>query len=122
MALATPLGFLALPISRKKAKVRWVHIVRIALYGQAFSALAIVILIGGTILWMITGGSPRSIWLCLGAVPSALLVIWWCSAVRYYLRLPHAIAVGIALSIMAGLVIVMILVWWALVASGVAYS
>lgn len=103
-----PLGFIALPQSRRQAKVRWRHIIRIFLYSGGFWAL-----LTGLIFWsaqsrlkIMVGENPwlheRILGLTLYLTPLFLL-LWWSFASSRYLKMRHPWAIGAAVTIMAGL-------------------
>ncbi|MCZ6834722.1 MAG: hypothetical protein O7G85_03015 [Planctomycetota bacterium] len=99
-----PLGFMLIPISRKIAKVQWLHIVRISIY--SLLALCIPLL---TMLFNLPQGYrgwyfefQRTLdWFglsCFIVTPLALF-IWWRYATVHYLKMPHAR--GLAFSVLA---------------------
>lgn len=104
-----PLAFVALPQSLRKAKVRWQHLVRIALY----SALIIVPPLGLYISsqMYLVRRYPNMIyhhwrlpeWLIPGCLVYVLagLILWWSLAAKHYLKLPHAWGVGVSMVILA---------------------
>ena len=105
-----PLAFMVLPQSLRKAKVRWQHLARVALY----SSLIIVPPLG---LYMRNGNGGWNFhwWLPQWLVPCSLiymltgLIIWWSLAAKHYLKLPHAWGVGVSMVVLAyagGLLIV----------------
>ena len=97
-----PLAFVALPQSLRKAKVRWQHLVRIALYSWPIIVPSLGLYIrygnGG---WNFYSGIPQ--WL----VPCSLifmltgLILWWSLAAKHYLKLPHAWGVGVSMVVLA---------------------
>ncbi|MDY7109610.1 MAG: hypothetical protein SYC29_13330, partial [Planctomycetota bacterium] len=99
---ACPLVFLALPASRRRAKVRWGHIMRITAHGGSYVAIAaVIILVSGTVRRLETSPwwsrnvlaaaeAPVFIVLC------AALGLWWAAAIRAYLRMEHGRAVTAA--------------------------
>jgi len=106
--LICPLGFLALPQSRKEAKVRWGHIARIFVYsaGPWVVLTALALWSGPESLNGQRGGTP---WLAdrivLGTMVAApaFCLAWWSFAAGRYLKMRHAWAVGGSVTIMAGL-------------------
>jgi hypothetical protein len=107
-----PAGLLALPVSRRRAKVRAAHVVRVALYSSAFLLYPVGNLITGR-LW------ARPLWdlglsrvlqcstpLVYAVVP-ALLVAWWGCATGRYLKMKHAWGVSVAVVVMSGLAAVL---------------
>jgi len=110
LLIAFPFSFVLLPQSRKRAKVQWRHIARIAVYSAYIpftsilcfvllyivGALAIIVglsedLIASVVIW---GG--MSVWL--------MLIVWWAVAIKRYLKMPHGIAIAVLLSILNFLV------------------
>jgi hypothetical protein len=92
--MAAPLGFVLLPISRRLARVRWRHLIRIALY----SFMIFLIPLGADCYIQMTGEFGRALvimpWFI--TIASALAgLLWWSAATRNYLRIPHAWAVGV---------------------------
>lgn len=118
MLLCVPFfGFL--PVSRRRAKVRWAHIWRIALYPIAWLALPVVYGAWSTTLgssWQ--GGVPGSLgvitFTCIYLIPGALIV-WWAYAVNRYLRMPHAWAVA-TLAVLFSYVVTLLLGHFTLIA------
>ena len=97
------LAFAALPISRRRAKVRWRHIVRVTAYGLALLApiafLGILDMGLNSPYWGWTSpmGELATLMLRIASVmllPMAFL--WWLIAVRRYLKMEHAWAVSIS--------------------------
>jgi hypothetical protein len=102
-----PLVFLALPISRRRAKVRWGHITRITCHGGSHLAFAAAIILAlGTarrleitpwwaenVLGSIEG--PVFILFCVG------IGVWWVAAIRRYPRMEHGWGVAAAVAVTA---------------------
>lgn len=115
--LLCALGFVVLPVSRRKAKVRWRHIGRITLYGLALLSPPVLIyaaaLGGPTLVELVTQSSfalLARLSLILMNVAGIMVVlyfplelIWWSTATSRYLKMPHGWGVGVALMLMAGL-------------------
>ena len=97
-----PLAFMALPQSLRKAKVRWQHLVRIALYSWPIIVPPLGLYIRN---W--NGGWNFPWWLPQWLIPCSLiyvltgLILWWSLAAKYYLKLPHAWGVGISMVVLA---------------------
>jgi len=93
------LAFLALPVSRRKAKIRWRHIVRIAIYGTVLTiVLANVHTIAVAMTATLTSGH-RWVWGASELAPWFFVghsIVWWCVAASRYLRMEHGWGVGIA--------------------------
>ena len=106
--LLFPLTFVLLPVSRRRAKVRWAHVFRVCCYGffipsTVLCTLVLVLAIGdafsavpGSLL--VTGATVASY--CL--LP--MLMVWWAAAIKFYLHIPHAWSVAILLIIMLSLI------------------
>jgi hypothetical protein len=97
-----PLSFVLLPISRRRAKVRWAHIARVTAYSlqipvfialSALFTLTVLVLVGGWGAWLVAPTAALVTW-----GPLVLVVLWWRAAIGSYLRLPHAWAVTVALT------------------------
>lgn len=111
-------GFAALPQSRRRAKVRWAHIVRIWAYGFGLFAPAAALTLAGTALAaqqvpvlssagevVLSAGT-----LCIIAVVP-VEVVWWSTATGRYLRMPHAWGVGLSVVVMALLAVSLLATW-----------
>jgi hypothetical protein len=104
-----PAGFLTLPVSRRRAKVRYAHIHRVTLYSLTLMILPISGLIVGPLLVVLAWrfGTYESLLsaavMAVYALP-LLLVVWWSCATGRYLKIRHAWGVGLAVVIMAVLV------------------
>lgn len=115
-----PIGFVLLPVSRRKAKVKPTHLMRIAIYGISIyfmPFLVIVILVGIDIVnrfalgwtfiatWVMRGSLLFIFW---GVYP--MVICWWAVATTHYLKMPHGWAVSILLSIVVILSIALLIV------------
>jgi hypothetical protein len=87
--LGCPLGFILLPISRRVAKVRWRHVLRISLYSLLLAAFPLAIDIYAQLREprSIQSLSIADIMLMLGLAAAAA---WWGFAIHRYLRMRHA--------------------------------
>jgi hypothetical protein len=100
VALAMPLccamAFAALPISRKRAKVRSVHILRAMAYSYALVWIAAV-------LWLFAGWRSSPMVSAIAALYTAasplLFISFWWSTARLYLRMQHGLAVALSVTI-----------------------
>ena len=113
MTAACPLVFLVLPASRKRAKVRWGHIVRVTCHGGVYmAAIAAVVLVWGTLSELYLSPSlyrtPQwadhtllSIVDPLTVVYCAAIGIWWAIAIARYLRMDQALGVAVAVVVTA---------------------
>lgn len=88
-----PVGFILLPLSRRVAKVRWRHILRIGLYSVALTMLPI-----GIDCYAQVAGVPRraigEITLAMTLLAAMALLTWWACATSRYLRIAHGWGVG----------------------------
>jgi hypothetical protein len=98
-------SFLLLPVTRRRCKVRWVHIVRVALYGAAIPVAcliaAMLMLLDGMALGWMPLRAEWSIPLFCFIAPGLLLVLWWSCAIKLYLKMPRAIFVAVLLGVMS---------------------
>jgi len=109
-----PLGFIALPVSRRRAKVRWSHIARITIYGFLPGVPFLIGVIVATTLQhqhMVSMNRFAGVLDVLSVVAAtapfvllALPCIWWSTATGRYLRMPHAWGVGVVVVVLAILV------------------
>jgi hypothetical protein len=100
------LSFAALPVTRRRCKVRWSHIARVTLYGYvlALPALLLSVAAAPRALEMMPAGSlvvPAAS-LAWGLLPF-VAVAWWCAATSRYLRMPHAWGVGLSVVVIGAL-------------------
>lgn len=116
--------FLALPSTRRRYRVRWEHVVRIALYSMVWPILAMALLMPGSAYLQLLGaieGPPfisSRMFAWTSVLMALLLTAWWAVAIRLYLRIPHALATA-ALAALGGWLIVaisfhekVIISWW----------
>jgi len=96
------LAFAALPISRRRAKVRWRHIIRITCYGVALAGV-LELIIGFFILNFFRGpwkpGLEPFITLLFSVSGVVFFFLWWSLAAGRYLRMQHPWGVGLAVVI-----------------------
>ena len=94
-----------LPQSRRRAKVRFVHILRILVYGVVPLGIPVAILF----LSIPTNASALQ---TLGMAALVLAVpmnfMWWCVAMRAYLRLDHMPAIAASMAVIGLLWIVIV--------------
>lgn len=107
-------AFALLPQSRREAKVRWRHIIRVFLYSLALVLLLPTFFVLSRIaifLFNSFGGwlEQFAIW-SLVCIP-LILVIWWSVATRRYLKMRHAWGVGAAVVVVAVLLTLSIAFW-----------
>ena len=99
-----PLSLALLPASRKRAKVRWSHIARVAAYSIF---IPITIACATIVVWLLDEFTSFTDWAGGGAIMLVPLfgmpllgACWWAAAIRRYLRLPHAEAVTALLGLL----------------------
>jgi len=117
IGLALPIIFPAtlalLPLSRRRAKVRWTHIWRIYAYGVAHPVLAVFVVVG-LVVWdalIPNRGTPGLIAFVLLTFGLPLFVFaWWAASLGRYLQLPHAAVVAFIHSAMSVL-LVLAVIW-----------
>ena len=101
MHLGCTVAYGALPTTRRQCKVRWSHIVRVALYGLVLAVPAVILTLlavplvhagtpGSALVW----GTAMGAWFALPVFEFA----WWTAASARYLRVPHAWGVGWAVA------------------------
>lgn len=98
--------FAVLPQTRQRYKVRWSHLVRIAVYAFATLTLPLLIYIEhGQISRMLLHSASFDLhwlfWLCFVYWP-LWLICWWAAASRLYMRIPHAWGVAASV-VLAGM-------------------
>ncbi len=114
--LLFPLTFLLLPVSRRRAKVRWAHLFRITAYAAFIPSAAITAVLVAVSLGYASDGLQTAAFgwghlICRYAM-IPMLIIWWASAIKRYLHIPHHWAVVFLLTSMLSLVFLAVL--WAL--------
>ena len=117
--IASPLAFAALPISRRRAKVRAMHLVRAGTY--AF-ALVLPFIFGGSIIVVLmntmkyTGRQKELDRMFFGGGAGALLILipflylWWWMVAKRYLRMEHSALVAAAV-VMIGVIAGLTVTW-----------
>jgi hypothetical protein len=118
MHACAAIAFAALPVSRRRAKVRFAHVARVAAYGAALVVMPAVLLAaalwagqawfrGPSVLVLILHAAAAIAWVAL----PFLELTWWSVATKRYLRMPHAWGVGLAVVLIGALAPPAI--WWA---------
>lgn len=110
-----PASLVLLPISRRKAKVRWGHIGRVVVY-SLFIPITIVFICAALVgfgLGSSRQASSYAEWMLwtLQIVPPILIFSWWAAAISRYLRIPHGLFTVLMLMVMCGVMII-IVVWF----------
>lgn len=112
-------AFVALPIVRRRAKVRWIHVFRAGMYGIGLSALLVIVTWGldlraihqvsssrpVAIRWVASWSTFESRWSTteLRLFPLLLLLWWWCVA-RFSMRVEKPLAVALSVTIIGSIV------------------
>ncbi|MFB3106691.1 MAG: hypothetical protein ACE1ZA_17455, partial [Pseudomonadales bacterium] len=108
--LLFPLTFFLLPVSRRRAKVRWAHLFRVTAYAAFIpSAVVTVVLVLVGLGYAFDGLQATAFgWghLISRYVMIPMLIIWWATAIKRYLHIPHSWAVAVLLTSMLCLVLV----------------
>ncbi|MBM4114147.1 MAG: hypothetical protein FJ253_12385 [Phycisphaerae bacterium] len=105
--------FVVLPVVRRRARVRWVHVHRASIYGLALVPLiAIVGWTLDTIMLLHWWGRANQWWSALhldrtlpwelALIPAMLFPWWWCVAQRY-MRLERPVAVAASVTVIGSL-------------------
>ena len=104
-----PASFILLPVSRRRAKVRWSHIGRVAAYGLAIPVSAVVACAGLFVMGALLESSARSFhtWMIIviGAGMPITLTLWWGAAIGGYMKIPHGHFTAFLLMILCALLI-----------------
>lgn len=116
LPIVLPSTLALLPVSRRRAKVRWGHIGRIFAYGLAYPVLAIFI-VAGLLVWdalIPNRGTPGLTAFAVLTFGLPLFVFaWWAASLGRYLRFPHAVFVALIHTAMSVL-LVLAAVWLSL--------
>jgi hypothetical protein len=109
VALTMPLAFVLLPISRRRAKVRWGHLVRVACYGMVIPSAVVTGMLGCVAIgYAVDNLHPamHSMAHILGRYGLMILTIgWWVAAIRCYLHIPHGWVVPPVLAVLLILIL-----------------
>jgi hypothetical protein len=109
VALTMPLAFVLLPISRRRAKVRWGHLARVACYGMVLPSAVVTVMLGCVALGYAANGlqpAMHSVAHSLGRYGLMILTVgWWVAAIRRYLHIPNAWAVPPVLAVLLILIL-----------------
>ncbi len=115
--------FALLPLSRRKARVRWAHIGRAAVYGLGLIPVAIFfflligllalageLIIGGIRDWWWNYYAPSGFAQLSGFCILFLLhVVWWSFATSRYMKMPHGWGVGLTVMVIPLLTLFLLL-------------
>ncbi len=110
IAISMPLAFVLLPISRRRAKVRWGHLARVAGYGLVIPSVIVTCMLGCVAVgYADTDARTASSWVAhvLGRYGMVLsILVWWAAAIRCYLHIPHGWAIAPIFAILVFVVLV----------------
>jgi len=92
MTLLLPLSFVLLPLSMRKAKVRWSHVIRVTIYSLFIPLLMVWLSIVVIVLavFVQSEGALEMYRSAVRIVPWLALALWWHAATSRYLKIPHA--------------------------------
>ena len=92
MTLMLPLCFVLMPLSMRRAKVRWAHIVRVTIYSLFIPLLCVWVtaaVFSAHVALSMEGLMELYTW-AARYVPWLAMALWWTAATGRYLRIPHA--------------------------------
>ena len=109
--IAMPLAFTVIPISRRRAKLRWQHILRAWVYSVPVSlALGIVFIVLEMVMFHLDAvlrtqfrglmGLFTVMWACISI---GWILHWWPVTISRYFKMSQPMAVAIAMHAIAGL-------------------
>ena len=105
-----PVLFVLVPVSRKRAKVRWRHIWRVAGYSIVLPVLLwcmVFLCMAVGVLHHSTHSAGMTAAAIVVLLPTPALVIWWATAINRYLRIGHGWIVSIVFTIL-----ILLLAFW----------
>lgn len=118
-----PFTYILLPITRRRARVRAVHFLRITTYSLfvpvTIALMSCCVLALNPAFPRIIGRVTEPIQVMAAFAPIPMLMAWWFFAIRMHLRLPNALLQVIVLTILTILLIVAAVAWAGWVASRV---
>jgi hypothetical protein len=103
LAILLPLSLALLPITRRRAKVRWAHVGRVFAYSWFIPASLVYVAVVAVVIGVLHRPfAPTAAGVIgWGSLAGLLgMTAWWAAAIRVYLRMPHAWPVAILLTIM----------------------
>jgi hypothetical protein len=92
MTAMLPLCFVLMPLSMRKAKVRWAHIARVAIYSLFIPVLCVWITasaLSAAAVFSVDSLLELYAW-GVKYLPWLALALWWMAATGRYLKIPHA--------------------------------
>lgn len=108
-----PMSLVLLPVTRKRAKVRWSHIGRVAAYSASIPIATVTGLSFAWVAVVLIGEGDRNLkGMMLIAALLGMLgfgACWWWAAIRNYLKLPHALAVTMLLGLLCAMLSIMVM-------------
>lgn len=110
-----PLSLALLPVTRKKAKVRWAHIGRVFSYSLSIpimlAQVAVAAWVAVTLGFRAARFDEETLMGPVAVLMPVLVMCFWGAAIKRYLRLPHAAAVTILLSVLCVLTVSGVVFW-----------
>jgi len=114
MILLIPVGFAALPISRRVCKVRWRHIARIWIYCLPLATLPLAIEIYHQFTtWRWSASSRNAVGSMLMYMTALALIAWWSIAADRYLKMQWPWLVGAAVVVLPVSIVLFMVETWA---------
>lgn len=104
LLILLPLSFALLPASCKKAKVRWAHIWRVAIYGLFIVQLTFLVTFAAAV-WIYFSARPEAAF-ALRSTPLVMwiaLPIWWAVAIKRHMKMPHGAAIAVLMTLIIAL-------------------
>ncbi|MCZ6835839.1 MAG: hypothetical protein O7G85_08705 [Planctomycetota bacterium] len=113
-----PAAFVMLPVSRRRAKVRWEHIWRIAIYSAMYLyAVTMIILTLSVSMLHVSMPIQTLISMAFSLMIFSIIPMatyWWAFATKHYLKMPHALSVSYLMTILALAFEALVVVGWVL--------
>jgi len=109
-----PALFVLLPISRKRARVRWRHIWRVAAYSLVLPVVGIIafsVLINAGLTTRLLYKPLLLLIQPIGLALVFLMVAMWATAIGRYMKIPHAWGVAILFAILSFAVPLVVFTW-----------
>lgn len=120
LMIGIPLLFVLLPISRKRAKVRWRHIWRVAAYSFVLPVVAVIafsVLINAGLTTQLLYKPLLTLIHPIAWAAVCLMVATWATAIGRYMKMPHAWSVAILFAILSMAVPLVVFAWIAILLS-----
>ncbi len=102
MVMVIPLGLVAFPGWCRRARIRLAHVVRVTFYSFALLLPEILLLavLVNLSAWLETQ-IPRAAWWLFTLFVPVCLAVWWTKAAKHYFKMPDALGLGLALTLIA---------------------